>query len=225
MSHNTTDNEEETVRTDDVGVKNAQWKMLTSKVSDGRSELDSLQVEFSSFDISKGKKAIKCSQCDKIQCECHWTTQGTAKNFMEQQGNDETGTAAANMIDKMEAVLDRVQKDMIAIKTAIVISICEEDEVSGDMEEVLKILDLLIARVAIVMTNLQQYLVQRLELVMTPGGGEDVNRALDTLATKIVFEMRDSVNNLFNHYVILEDFMESINDWDTNEDSINALVV
>ena len=39
--------------------------MLTSKVSDCRSELGSLQVEFSSFDISKGKTATKCPKCDE----------------------------------------------------------------------------------------------------------------------------------------------------------------
>ena len=145
---------------------------------------------------------------------------------MEQQGIDETGTAAAaNMVDKIEVVLDRIQKDMIAIKTAIVISFCEDEEVSDEMEEVLKIVDLIMTEVVIVMTNLQKYLVQRLEMGMTPGGREDVTRALDTLATKIVVEMRDNVNSLFNHYIILEASMESVNDLDTNEDSINAFVV
>ena len=119
-----------------------------------------------------------------------------------------------------------IQSEMIDVKTAIAIIICREEDVFDEMEELLKILDFLITGVVIVMADLQQYLVQRLELMMTPGGGgEDVNRALDTLAKKIIFEMRDRVNNLFNHCVILEDFMESINDWDTNEDSINALVV
>ena len=128
MSHNTTDNEEETDRSNDIKAKNEQWKMLASKVSDGRSVLDSLQVEFSSFDISKGKTATKCPKCDEIQCECHWTPQGTAKNFME-QGNDETGTTAANMIDQMEAVLEFIQNEMIDVKTAIAIIICREEDV------------------------------------------------------------------------------------------------